>query len=51
MKPRNTKSAADQAARRELKKRFGDSYMPKKGVDFIVGFSYARQGWVVEFLI
>jgi hypothetical protein len=31
-----TRAAADQAARRELRARFGKSYMPKATVDFIV---------------
>lgn len=48
MKAYATKAAANAAAHRFFKKEYGSSYMAVKGVDFTVGFSYSRGGWVFD---
>lgn len=40
------KNAANSAAHRHFKKKYGKSYMAKQGVDFTVSFSYSLGGWV-----
>ena len=50
----NTRAAADFAARRELKVRFGKSYMPKATIDFTVSRSSygANYGmWTFDLMI
>lgn len=46
MKTYSNKASANSAAHRYFKKKYGNSYIAHKGVDFTVSFSYSFGGWI-----